>query len=508
MLATRWLAGPLVLLAGCFAPENPPCTFRCDTLAANHQHCPESYECRLDGYCHLVGTVGSCPTASVDLASPDLVTTTPPDMRTADLATSSDLAPTLPDLAPTPPDLAPVTDLLVVEQDLADTSDLAVPPAADLAVPLDLAVPVDLATEPDLAVPDLGMPDLLAPPVAFTALAPVAAGARPRMVVTTDFNGDGRLDVAVVNETGTVGVLLGDGTGKLGAVATFAANATPWALALGDFDWDGKLDVVVANEQISKVSVLRSLGNGALDVPVATTVGGTPYNVAVADLDDDGHADIAVSDSGGAPDVRVLVGTGGGNFKAGTTLTTGVGPASWVSIGDFNGDKQMDIVATVSGPHLASVFLRNGGFGFQQPTNVDVGGGAAATVAAHLVGQAWDLVVANESRAVVSTILGNNDGTFQPRALWGTDTGPRHVAVADLNADGAPDLVVSNFAAHTVTVLLADKKGGYLAGQAFNVGNAPLALALADLDGDGKPDVIVPNYADNTITVLVNTTGK
>ena len=55
-----------------------------------------------------------------------------------------------------------------------------------------------------------------------------------------------------------------------------------------------------------------------------------------------------------------------------------------------------------------------------------------------------DLVTANYRLATVSVLLGNGDGTFQPRSRYATGAGPIAVAVADFNGDGKLDLVVAN----------------------------------------------------------------
>ena len=73
-------------------------------------------------------------------------------------------------------------------------------------------------------------------------------------------NGDGNLDVAVADGTGSkVSILLGNGSGNLSLQATPAApstGSTPVSIAIGDFNGDGGLDLVTANKNSSNVSVL------------------------------------------------------------------------------------------------------------------------------------------------------------------------------------------------------------------------------------------------------------
>lgn len=186
----------------------------------------------------------------------------------------------------------------------------------------------------------------------------VTGGDHPGTAAAGDFNGDGRLDVAVGNGSGNVAVLAGDGTGKLSRAAGSPFGLTPTGLGAGDFNGDGRLDVAVANTT-GKVTILVGNGAGALSpLPSVITVGTGAASLAVADLNRDGKLDIVVANAGSG-DLTVLFGDGVGGFTAApeTPVQTGGTFPSSVAIGDLNGDGKLDLVAVNAASANLSVLL-------------------------------------------------------------------------------------------------------------------------------------------------------
>lgn len=73
-------------------------------------------------------------------------------------------------------------------------------------------------------------------------------GQNPASVIAYDFNGDGQLDLATANESGTVSIMLGNGDGTFGAPHNFPAGSDCADLAAGDFNKDGKLDLALDSQ--------------------------------------------------------------------------------------------------------------------------------------------------------------------------------------------------------------------------------------------------------------------
>src|ERR1700730_8742318 len=72
------------------------------------------------------------------------------------------------------------------------------------------------------------IPSAAVQPVSFGAKTDFGAGSFPISVAVGDFNGDGKLDLAVANEfSNTVSILLGTGTGSFGAKTDFGTGSSP-----------------------------------------------------------------------------------------------------------------------------------------------------------------------------------------------------------------------------------------------------------------------------------------
>jgi hypothetical protein len=157
------------------------------------------------------------------------------------------------------------------------------------------------------------------------------AGASLDSVAVGDFNGDGKLDLAVADpNSGTVSVLLGNGDGTFPAAASYHAGVNPISIAVGDFNRDGKLDLVVANRGLvandfadSSVSVLLGNSDGTFQTPVNYGPGMEnrfDAYVAVGDFNGDAKPDLVVgiTPSGGGGVVTILLNT---CVSAGPALT-------------------------------------------------------------------------------------------------------------------------------------------------------------------------------------------
>lgn len=145
----------------------------------------------------------------------------------------------------------------------------------------------------------------------FQAHVEYPTGPLPDTVATADFNGDGILDLVATTGTygtnNTVSVLLGNGDGTFQPYVSYTAGTGTSFVALGDFNGDGKIDMAVANEVSNTVSILLGNGRGGFQPHIDFAAGTTANGIATGDFNGDGRLDLVVADLSSDNTVFVLL---------------------------------------------------------------------------------------------------------------------------------------------------------------------------------------------------------
>lgn len=181
----------------------------------------------------------------------------------------------------------------------------------------------------------------------------------PAHMVAGDLNGDGLLDLVTTSggccPKKYTYAFLGNGDGTFTLAWTVINQAQQFALALGDFNGDGKLDLAVTD---GRLGIRLGKGDGTFGKRVNYPVTGGARSIAIDDYDGDGDLDVAVT-SGSA--VSVLLDKGDGTFGPPSSypLTPVAIPVEMVAA-DVNGDNRVDLVVTDYFNEVVSVLVNTG----------------------------------------------------------------------------------------------------------------------------------------------------
>lgn len=291
-------------------------------------------------------------------------------------------------------------------------------------------------------------------------------------------------------------------------------------LRVTDLDGDGDLDVVLVNypdffqggNATQPLVVYLNDGAGNFTNASNTAVGnyaGTLRQVAVGDIDGDGDVDLYAPSGNGAAHV-LFVNDGHGVFtnQAATRLPTSYPRGAAARMGDVDGDGDLDIFAAdgyaASGPPFGRLYLNDGAGVFTEavgaiPTSIS--GEDIDDVEFVDVDRDFDLdLIVNAHTGGIGALWLNDGqgqfsagGTLAPPA---TSNFHYNVTPCDVDGDGDLDLWVDNVGGgFTEQLQINDGQGNFSDQTAARVSGNPGAddngVLCVDIDDDGDFDAVV-----------------
>ncbi len=369
------------------------------------------------------------------------------------------------------------------------------------------------------------------------------------LATPADLDGDGDPDLLVRGGSRTW-LLVNGGDGSF--VDGTNGPGTGWPqlprtaglVAFVDVDQDGDLDVLFGVNGLPpydyRIRLAINDGNGFFTdgtdgeftgmPPAPIGDGWFPYGLLTGDFDGDGTEDLVVQGGCG----RLYLNDGHGRFRDATngpgTGFSGCGGgihSSWGTVGDFDGDGDLDIASVY--PDY-SWLLVNDGFGLftdgsngpytQMPPSPDPRGDFFSDLLGGDLDRDGDLdlvatVQFGQNRVWINGGVGNYlpVGTFVDETLGDLNGVPRlpaqpsvtpspFSALADVDRDGELDVFLSNAEPPYGSLYLNDGAGYFVDTRGNPLSGVPEGLGggwerpLADLDGDGDLDLMLRGVWD------------
>ncbi len=378
----------------------------------------------------------------------------------------------------------------------------------------------------------------------FAAKVDIAGLTEPRAPTITDFDGDGKPDIALAMQiSGKVNVyknVTATGTinaGSFAPVVEFPAGGNMRLCTGVDFDGDGKPDIATTNWSGPPLSVIR---NTVSSLPPPTIAGLSPnigpvgsavvingtnfsttplnntvkFNGITASVVAATSTSITTSVPAGATTGPVTIQVGCNSVTSGGNFTVGFPPPTITSISPASGP--VGTLVTITGTNFSSTPLNNTVYFGATQTSVNT---ATATqlivnVPQGATYQPLSVTVNNFTAYSPAPFVTAFSGTgtidassFAPKVDFSTSTEPTEVIIGDLDNDGKPDIATINNSTPSITTRRNTSTVGaiaFAAGVDFPAGANAQAMEVGDIDADGKLDLIAVDWAPQ-VSVFRNT---
>ena len=298
-------------------------------------------------------------------------------------------------------------------------------------------------------------------------------------------------------------------TRALGQSTTFSVQTYPIlgnTHVAADLNGDGKLDLAAPG--VTGAAVMLNNGDGTFSQKTEFPLINYPQGIAAADFNGDGKTDLAVTLQNAQFSMAILLGTGTGNFgpPAYYPNTSGF-DSPYALASDINNDGKVDVLIMHSidcfgpepchGARIVTLMVGNGDGTFQPAREIDVNTFPYSFALGDFNRDGIKDLAVGGSNTELSILLGGGDGTFgAPRVMQLVEGGDlfsasNDVDIADFNRDGIEDITVPLGNGNGTAIVLGNGDGTFRVFTRIleEAVSAPQGQAVADFNGDGFLDI-------------------
>ncbi|WMN11888.1 BspA family leucine-rich repeat surface protein [Marivirga salinae] len=278
-------------------------------------------------------------------------------------------------------------------------------------------------------------------------------------------------------------------------------------VASGDFDNDGYVDMATGSgTSVVNIYLNNGLGGFSFTTALPLTGASGAGGISVGDMDGDGNLDLVVAKSG-TGNLDLFKGNGDGSFSVLSSIAGVTGGTGGIIMEDFNNDGYLDLISNSYSTLYVHIGDGSGTFTTSAPRSlapVSNPGGGFQSADINKDGYLDLIIPGGNGTNSVLVLLNNQDETFGSTLLYPTGNSAFRVAVGDYNGNGNVDLAVLSYLSENITVLEGDGTGDFtpFTGSPINVPGTILGLSQGDFDGDGIIDLAIGGNTTNSVPLL------
>jgi hypothetical protein len=336
-------------------------------------------------------------------------------------------------------------------------------------------------------------------------------------MAVTDLNGDGKPDIAFFGDGKDLEVIYNHGTNGWSDPKRWHLDdgqLNPNALAAGDLNGDGRTDLALLGDNGS-VYFLAQNADHTLAEPQKIPYSGTPKAVQIVDVNADGKNDLLLVDFDSPTPLRFRLQNDAGQL--GPEIYFKIPPIRSFYLDNLGGGATNYVVTIVQSSGRAEVSeftrqpaetlsgaLKRGQFQILPLIKTDAAQRGLLWADVNGDGRP-DLLVAEPASGQLSVYLQQADGSLAPAKTFPALAGVSQIAVADMDGDGKPSIFLLSQDERAVGVTQFDKHGRLPFPTLLPLDGKPLAMAVGPLKHGAKPTLAIIMDKDGQRSLVTRT---